>query len=184
MNRRWDSDSGINQSRHSLRIVPITRSQIAFILGLFGAYFNTLSPRAWIGLIELVCEDAVAVVNQELVSIFVSDSLTQLLQRPGIARVSRDVAVDQTTAAVLDHDNTYSSRNVAATATKKSHAMIPWACKRRKVDQRNRANQRLQLRGESVVGRGGTSAARTTSIRLGASESTSRGEPPPKRLAN
>jgi hypothetical protein len=37
-----------------------------------------------------------------LVSIFVSDSLTQLLQRPGSARVSRDVAVDQTTAAMLE----------------------------------------------------------------------------------
>jgi hypothetical protein len=46
MKRRWDSDSGINQSRHSRRIVPITRSQIAFIFGLCGADFNTLIPRA------------------------------------------------------------------------------------------------------------------------------------------
>ena len=54
--------------------------------------------------IELACEDAVAIVNQELVPIFVPDSLTQLLQRPGSARMSRDVAVDQATAAMLDYD--------------------------------------------------------------------------------
>ena len=33
---RWDSDSGITQSRHSRRIVPITRSQIAFAFGQRG----------------------------------------------------------------------------------------------------------------------------------------------------
>ena len=32
--------------------------------------------------------------------------------------------------------NTYSCRNVAVTAIKKSHATIPCACKRKKVDQR------------------------------------------------
>jgi hypothetical protein len=37
---------GISQSRHSLRIVPIMRSHMAFIFGLCGADFNTLIPRA------------------------------------------------------------------------------------------------------------------------------------------
>src|SRR5450631_2170165 len=32
--------------------------------------------------------------------------------------------------------NTYSSRNVAVTTMRKSHAMSPWACTRRNVDQR------------------------------------------------
>jgi hypothetical protein len=41
-----DSDSGINQSRHSRRIVPITRSQMTFIFGVCGAHFNTLIPSA------------------------------------------------------------------------------------------------------------------------------------------
>jgi hypothetical protein len=42
--RRWASESGISQSRHSLRIVPITRSQIAFAFGLRGGDFSTLIP--------------------------------------------------------------------------------------------------------------------------------------------
>jgi hypothetical protein len=48
-------------------------------------------------------EDAVAIVNQEFVPVLVPDGLTQLLQRPGGTRMRRDVAMDQTTAAMLDH---------------------------------------------------------------------------------
>ena len=48
-------------------------------------------------------EDAVAIVNQEFVPALVPDGLTQLLQRPGGTRMRRDVAMDQTTAAMLDH---------------------------------------------------------------------------------
>jgi hypothetical protein len=48
-------------------------------------------------------EDAVAIVNQEFVSVFAPDGLTQLLQRPGGTRMRRDVAMDKTTAAMLDH---------------------------------------------------------------------------------
>jgi hypothetical protein len=44
-----------------------------------------------------VCEDAVAIVNQELVPAFAVDGLTQLLQRPCGTRMRRDVAIDQTT---------------------------------------------------------------------------------------
>ena len=36
INRKWDSDNGISKSRHSLRIEPITRSQMAFAFGLRG----------------------------------------------------------------------------------------------------------------------------------------------------
>jgi hypothetical protein len=35
---------GLLSSRHSLRIVPITRSQIAFVFGLCGGDFRTLIP--------------------------------------------------------------------------------------------------------------------------------------------
>ena len=43
--RRCASDIGINQSKHSRRILPITRSQIAFAVGLRGGDFSTLKPR-------------------------------------------------------------------------------------------------------------------------------------------
>jgi hypothetical protein len=45
MYRRCDSDIGINQSRHSRRIVPITRSQIALAFGLCGGDLRTVSPK-------------------------------------------------------------------------------------------------------------------------------------------
>jgi hypothetical protein len=54
-------------------------------------------------LVEMVCEDAVAIVNQELVPVFAPDRLTQLLQHPGGTRMRCDVAMDQTTVAMLDH---------------------------------------------------------------------------------
>jgi hypothetical protein len=44
MERRCDSDSGINQSRHSRRIVPMTLSQIALAIGHRGGDFNTVVP--------------------------------------------------------------------------------------------------------------------------------------------
>lgn len=48
IDRRCDSDSGINQSKHSRRIVPMTRSQIAFAVGLCGGDFSMLRPSALI----------------------------------------------------------------------------------------------------------------------------------------
>jgi hypothetical protein len=69
-------------------------------------------------------------VNQELVPVFVPDSLAQLLQRSRGTQMGRDVAVDQSTAAMLDyHNHTYSRRNVAVTATKKSQAALERAAK-------------------------------------------------------
>ena len=41
MDRRCDSEIGIGQSRHSRRIVPITRSQIAFAFGQRDGDFRT-----------------------------------------------------------------------------------------------------------------------------------------------
>ena len=35
----------MSQSRHSRRIVPINRSQIAFAIGLRGGDFRTLNPK-------------------------------------------------------------------------------------------------------------------------------------------
>jgi hypothetical protein len=39
-------------------------------------------------------KDAVAIVNQESVSIFIPDRFTQLLQRPSGTRMGCDVAMD------------------------------------------------------------------------------------------
>ena len=62
MDRRCDADSGINQSRHSRRIVPMTRSQIALAIGLRGGDFNTLIPsfftdssRCWAKILSRSC---------------------------------------------------------------------------------------------------------------------------------
>jgi len=41
---RCDAESGISQSRHSRRIVPMTRSQIALAVGVRGGDFSTVSP--------------------------------------------------------------------------------------------------------------------------------------------
>src|SRR5262245_5944318 len=46
--RRWASDKGIIQSRHSRRIVPITRSQMESAFGLATGDRNTSTPRALI----------------------------------------------------------------------------------------------------------------------------------------
>ena len=44
MDRRCDSDSGINQSKHLRRIVPMTRSQIGLALEQRGGDFSTRIP--------------------------------------------------------------------------------------------------------------------------------------------
>ena len=44
IDRKCDSDNGISQSRHSRRIVPITRSQIALAFGLCGGDLSAVSP--------------------------------------------------------------------------------------------------------------------------------------------
>ena len=41
---RCDAESGISQSRHSRRIVRMTRSQIALAVGVRGGDFSTVSP--------------------------------------------------------------------------------------------------------------------------------------------
>jgi hypothetical protein len=54
-------------------------------------------------LVQLAREDTVAIVNQEFVTVFAADHLTQLLQCPRGTRMGGDVAVDQSTVAMLDH---------------------------------------------------------------------------------
>lgn len=43
MDRRCGSETRINQSRHSRRIVPITRSQMALAFGVVCDYSNALA---------------------------------------------------------------------------------------------------------------------------------------------
>src|ERR1035438_8852587 len=81
-------------------------------------------------------EDTVAIVKQVFIPVLQSNCLTQLLQRQAalgwavtLQWISRRLQCSITT-------NTYRSWKVAVTATKKSQAMIHWACKRRNVDQR------------------------------------------------
>ena len=47
-------------------------------------------------------EDAVTVMQQELIPVIRTDYLAQLLQRPGGRRMSCDVAVNQAAASMLD----------------------------------------------------------------------------------
>src|SRR5271156_902589 len=103
MCRRWDSDRGISQSRHSRRMVPITRSQIAFVIGLRGGVFNILTPSRPTDSSRCLAKNAIAIVKQVLVSLSESNGLAQLLQRPGGTWMGGDVAVDQAPAVVLDH---------------------------------------------------------------------------------
>ena len=44
MDRKFVSDMGITQSRHSRRNAPMTLSQIAFAFGQRGGDFNSLMP--------------------------------------------------------------------------------------------------------------------------------------------
>jgi hypothetical protein len=53
-------------------------------------------------LVEVFGKNAVAIVNQVFVSLFESDSLAQLLQRPSGTWMGGDVAMDQAPAAMLD----------------------------------------------------------------------------------
>ena len=48
MTRKCAADIGISQSRHSRRIVPITRSQMAFAFGLAIGERSTSMPKALI----------------------------------------------------------------------------------------------------------------------------------------
>jgi hypothetical protein len=56
IDRRCASDSGINQSRHSRRIVPITRSEIALAFGLCGGDLSTVTPRFLIDSSRLIAK--------------------------------------------------------------------------------------------------------------------------------
>jgi hypothetical protein len=105
--------------------VPITRSQIAFAIGLRGGDFNTLTPSRPIESSRCLGKNAIAIVKQVFVSLFEPNGLAQLLQRPTGTWVDGDVAMDQTPAVVLDHHEHVQQPDVAVTATRKSQAMIP-----------------------------------------------------------
>ena len=75
-------------------------------------------------------------MKQIPVVIGVRDHFSDLLQRPGRARMRGDVHVHQSAAAVLDDDEYVEQPNVAVTATKKSQARIAFAWFFRNVDQR------------------------------------------------
>jgi hypothetical protein len=78
--------------------------------------FQYFDPEPHNGFVEVLGKNAIAIMQQVFVPLLRSNRLTQL-------------RCSMTT-------NTYSCRKITVTARKKSQAMIPWACRRRKVDQR------------------------------------------------
>lgn len=83
----------------------------------------------------MVCEDAVAIMNQEFV-LLKTNRLAQLLQRPSRTWMGGDVAMDQTAAAMLDHYEHIQQAKRRGDGDEEITRMIPWACRRKKVDQR------------------------------------------------
>ena len=102
-----ETQMGFRQWDQPVQTFPADRADHAFTNGIHlwtvRRGLQHPDPEGPDRLVELACEDTVAIVNQELVPSFVADHLTQLLQRPGSARMGGDVAVDQSTAAMLDY---------------------------------------------------------------------------------
>ena len=91
MARRCDLESGIIQSRHSRRIVPITRSTIEFALGLAMGDRKISTPNALI------------VVDQITMPSSIPDDSPQLLEGPVRARIRCHIDMCQPPRTVLDH---------------------------------------------------------------------------------
>ena len=97
----------LGQRNQSVQTFPSNRAddaladRIAYRAARWSFQDSDLEPAN--RLIEMFGKDAVAIVNQEFVPVFVPDRLTQLLQRPSGTRMRCDVAMDQTTAAMLEH---------------------------------------------------------------------------------
>ena len=92
--------------RGPVETLPAQRSDHALadsihLRGVRGGYEYADSERLD-RFIERPGENAVAVVEQEMVVVTQSDHFTQLLQRPGGGRMSCDVAADQATTSMLD----------------------------------------------------------------------------------
>src|SRR6266404_6354549 len=81
-------------------------------------------------------------MQQVLVSLLQSNRLTRLLQRPSRSRVRGDIAMNQAPAAMLDDHEYIQLSKRCGDGEEKSQAMIPWACRRRKVDHRISARGR------------------------------------------
>jgi hypothetical protein len=64
--------------------------------------FQNSDPERPDRLVKFAGEDTVAIMNQKSVSVTEANHLTQLLQCPGSAWMSRHVVVDQSPAAMLD----------------------------------------------------------------------------------
>ena len=96
----------MSQSKHSLRIVPITRSQMEFALGLRVGLFNTRSPSRLIDSSNSTEKMASRSCSRYSYRFFVSHRLAQLLPRPLRRRMCRYVEVNES-AAVVFHDDQY-----------------------------------------------------------------------------
>src|SRR6476646_8691220 len=82
-NLRCRSLNGIRKSRHSRRSVPPNRSQNELAFGALTGVFNTCTPsQAGDFFIEFLGKDAVTIVNNESISMFVRQSFAELLHGP------------------------------------------------------------------------------------------------------
>ena len=66
--------------------------------------FQYFAPEFRDRLVEVCGKNAIAIMQQVFVPLLRSNRLTQLLQRPSRSRVRGYIAMDQSAAAVLDHD--------------------------------------------------------------------------------
>ena len=74
--------SGISQSRHSRRMVPIIRSQNAFACGVRTGVFSTRRPIDATASVHGRGEDPIAVMHQIPVRTLAGDRHAELLDRP------------------------------------------------------------------------------------------------------
>ena len=114
-------------------------------------------PQLADGLVEMAREDAVTIMKQEFVLVWVPDHLPQLLQGPGRRRLRGDIAMNQAAAAVLD-----------------DHEYVQLAKRRRNCDEVVTGNDSLSVQAQKA--RPAQVASRPTSGRNGRYFLTVRGE--------
>ena len=96
--------SGISQSRHSRRIVPIRRSQNALACGVRTGVFRTPQPHRRHGTVDRGGIDRIAIVNEKAMRSLARDRGAELLDGPLSGRMGSDVPVRDPARTDLQHD--------------------------------------------------------------------------------
>jgi hypothetical protein len=74
--------------------------------------------------VNFLREDRVTIMDEKAIPMIAGNGFAELLQGPTSSRMSRDIAVQNATAPTSMTTNTYSIRNPAVIATKKSAATM------------------------------------------------------------